>query len=98
VLAAAGKLHQSLYENDEFELDIPFIHFTYSLIQARLVNFSELVHAFPNLVETILRKRDQLDVGEMVSSHHSKTVTKLFFNSINSCMLYAACCDVIIPV
>jgi hypothetical protein len=85
VLAAAGKLHQSLYENDEFQLDIPFIHFTYSLIQARLVNFSELVHAVPDLVQTILTKRDQLDVGEMVCiTHHSKTVTKLFFNSVNS--------------
>ncbi|CAB4036520.1 Hypothetical predicted protein, partial [Paramuricea clavata] len=66
VLAAAGKLHQSLYENDEFQLDIPFIHFTYSLIQARLVNFSELVHAVPDMVQTILKKRDQLDVGEMI--------------------------------
>ena len=85
MLAAAGKLHQSLYENDEFQLDIPFIHFTYSLIQARLVNFSELVHAVPDLVQTILTKRDQLDVGEMVCiTHHSKTVTKLFFNSVNS--------------
>jgi hypothetical protein len=80
VLAAAGKLHQSLYENEEFELDIPFIHFTYSLIQARLVNFSELVHAVPDLVQTILTKRNQLDVGEMVCiTHHSKTVIKLFF-------------------
>ena len=80
MLAAAGKLHQSLYENDEFELDIPFIHFTYSLIQARLVNFSELVHAVPDLVQTILTKRNQLDVGEMVCiTHHSKTVIKLLF-------------------
>ena len=83
VFAAAVKLHQSLYENEEFELDIPFIHFTYSLIQARLVNFSELVHAVPDLVQTILKSRDQLDVGEMVSlTHHSKIVIKLFFSSI----------------
>ena len=67
VLAAASQLHPSLYENEEFELDIPFIHFTYSLIQARLVNFSELVHAFPDLVKRILTLRDRLDVGEMVS-------------------------------
>ncbi|CAB4014180.1 E3 ubiquitin- ligase rnf213-alpha-like, partial [Paramuricea clavata] len=65
VVAAAGKLHQSLYENDDVELDIPLIHFTYSLIQARLVNFSELVHAFPNLVQTISTKYDQLNVEEM---------------------------------
>jgi hypothetical protein len=83
VLAAAGKLHQSLYGNDDVVLDIPFIHFTYSLIQARLVNFSELVHAFPDLVQTISTKRDQLNVGEMVSIHHN-VITKLFFNSINS--------------
>jgi hypothetical protein len=71
VLAAAGKLHQSLYGNEEYELDILFIHFTYSLIQARLVNFSELVHVFPDLVQTLLTKRNQLDVGEMVSFYPS---------------------------
>jgi hypothetical protein len=77
VVAAAVKLHQSLYGNDDVELDIPLIHFTYSLIQARLVNFSELVHAFPNLVQTIWTKRDQLSVEEMVSiTYHSKTITK----------------------
>ncbi|CAB3996228.1 E3 ubiquitin- ligase rnf213-alpha-like, partial [Paramuricea clavata] len=66
VLATAVKLQQSLYENEEFELDIPFIHLTYSLVQARLINFSELVHAVPDLVQTLLTKRDQLDVGEMI--------------------------------
>ena len=71
MLAAAGKLHQSLCGNEEFELDIPFIHFTYSLIQARLVNVSELVHVFPDLVQTLLTKRNQLDVGEMVSFYPS---------------------------
>ena len=71
MLAAAGKLHQSLYGNDDVVLDIPFIHFTYSLIQARLVNFSELVHVFPDLVQTLLTKRNQLDVGEMVSFYPS---------------------------
>ena len=63
----ARQLHQSLYENEEFELDIPFIHYAYSLIQPRLVNFSELVHAFPNLVEEMLKLRDRLIDGEMVS-------------------------------
>ncbi len=67
MLAAARQLHLSLDENEEFELDIPIIHFTFSLIQGRLVNFSELVHAFPNLVDTILKLRDRLNVGEMVS-------------------------------
>ena len=67
--AAARQIHQSLYENEEFELDIPFIHFAYSLIQPRLLNFSELVHAFPNLVQEILNLRDdkRLNVREMVS-------------------------------
>ena len=83
MFAVAGKLHQSLYENEEFELDIPFIHFTYSLVQARLVNFSELVHAVPDLVQTLLTKRDELNVGEMVSlTHHSKIVIELFFSSL----------------
>ena len=67
MLAAARQLHQSLYENEEFELDIPFIHFAYSLIRTRLVNFSELVHAVPDLVKTILSLRGRLNVGEMVS-------------------------------
>ena len=67
MLSAAGRLHLALYENEEVDLDIPFMHFTYSLIQARLENFSELVHAFPELVEKILKLRPQLDVGEMVS-------------------------------
>ncbi|CAB4007146.1 Hypothetical predicted protein, partial [Paramuricea clavata] len=66
VHAAARQLHQSLYENEEFKLDIPFIHFAYSLIRARLVNFSELVHAVPDLVKTILALRDRLNVGEMI--------------------------------
>ena len=84
MLATAVKLHQSLYENEEFELDIPFIHFTYSLVQARLVNFSELVHAVPDLVQTLLTKRDQLDVGEMVSFTllNKIMVIKLFFSSL----------------
>jgi hypothetical protein len=67
VLAAAGQIHQLLHENEEFELDIPLIHFTYSLIHARLVNFSELVHAFPQLVNEVLTLRGRLDIGEMVS-------------------------------
>ena len=67
MLAAATQIHLSLYKDKEFELDIPFIHYTYCLIQARLVNVSELVHAFPDLVERILTLRDRLDVGEMVS-------------------------------
>ena len=67
VLTAAGQIHQLLYQNKEFELDIPLIHYSYSLIQARLVNFSELVHALPDLVEKLLALRARLDVGEMVS-------------------------------
>jgi hypothetical protein len=67
VLVAAGQIHQLLYQSEKPELDIPSIHFTYSLIEARLVNFSELVHAFPDLVEKLLTLRDRLDVGEMVS-------------------------------
>ena len=66
VITAARQIHQLLYEKEEFQLDIPFIHFTYSLIQARLVNFSELVHAFPEVVEE-LELRDRLNGGEMVS-------------------------------
>ena len=68
MLTAAGQIHQLLYPNDEFELDIPLIHYSYSLIQARLVNFSELVHAFPDLVEKLLALRYRLDVGEMVGN------------------------------
>ena len=67
MLTAAGQIHQLLYQDEEFELDIPLIHYSYSLIQARLVNFSELVHAFPNLVKELLALCDRLDVGEMVS-------------------------------
>ena len=67
MLAAAGEIHQSLYENQEFQLDIPFIHYAYSLIQPRLVNFSDLVRAFPHVVEGMLKLRDRLNVGEMVS-------------------------------
>jgi hypothetical protein len=67
VLTAAKQIHQLLSEYEEYELDIPFIHFTYSLIQARLVNFSELVHAFPEMVEEFLELRDPLNGGEMVS-------------------------------
>ena len=66
VLAAAGQIHQLLYQDEEFELDIPLIHYSYSLIQPRLLNFSELVHAFPDLVEKLLALRDSLDVEEMV--------------------------------
>ena len=65
--AAARQLHQSLYENEEFELDIPFIHYIYSLIQPRLANFSELVHAFPNLVQKMLELDHGINAGEMVS-------------------------------
>ena len=67
VLTAAGQIHQLLYQNKEFELDVPLIHYSYSLIQARLANFSDLVHAFPDLVEKLLTLRDRLDVGEVVS-------------------------------
>ena len=69
VCTAARQLHYLLNENAKFELDIPLIHFVYSLIQPRLVNFSELVHAFPNLVEEMLkpRTRDRLNDGEIVS-------------------------------
>ena len=82
VLAAARQIHLSLYENEEFELDIPIIHLTYSLIQARLVNVSELVHVFPNLVQRILTLRDRLDVGEMVSPRY------LFIIYINECQIF----------
>ena len=67
VLSAAGQIHQLLYQNEEVELDIPLIHYSYSLIQARLVNFSELVHAFPDLVGELLKLRGRMRVGEMVS-------------------------------
>jgi hypothetical protein len=69
VLAASAHVRQLLHKNEECELDIPLIHFSYSLIQARLVNFSELVRAFPYLVEKLLALRARLDVnvGEMVS-------------------------------
>ena len=67
VLTVAGQLHQLLYQNDVVELDIPLIHYSYFLIQARLANFSELVHAFPDLVEKLLTLGDRLRVGEMVS-------------------------------
>ena len=67
MLAAARQIHQLLFPSEEFELDIPLIHYSYSLIQARLVNFSELVHAFPDLVKELLTLRARLDVGEMVS-------------------------------
>ena len=66
ILAAAKQLHQLLYENEEFELDIPFIHYAYSLIKPRLVNFSDLVRAFPHLVKEMLKLRDRLNDGEMV--------------------------------
>ena len=68
ICTAARPLHHLLHENEEFELDIPFIHFAYSLIQPRLVNFSELVHAFPDdLVKAMLKLRDRLNDEEMVS-------------------------------
>ena len=67
LLAASGGLHQLLYENEEFEFDIPFIHYAYSLIQPRLVNFSDLVHAFPHVVQEMIKLRERLNVGEMVS-------------------------------
>ena len=67
MLAVSGELHQLLCENQEFEFDIPFIHYAYSLIQHRLVNFSELVQAFPHLVKAMLKLRDRLNDGEMVS-------------------------------
>ena len=67
MLAAARQLHQLLYEYEEFELDIPFIHYAYSLIQPRLVNFADLVRAFPHLVKEMLKLRDRLNGGEMVS-------------------------------
>ena len=67
MLSAAGQIHLSLSEDEEYELDIPLIHVAYSAVQARLVNFSELVQAFPNLVGKILKLRERLDVGEMVS-------------------------------
>ena len=63
---ASGQLHQLLYENEEFDIDVPFIHYTYSLIEARLAHFSDLVHAFPGLVREMLRLGDRLKVGEMV--------------------------------
>ena len=66
MVGAAAQIHQSLSENEEFELDIPLIHVTYLAIQARLVNFSELVQAFPNVVGITLKLRERLDVGEMV--------------------------------
>ena len=65
--AAAGELHQLLYEDEEFAFDIPFVHYAYSLIQHRLVNFSDFVHAFPDVVKEMLKLRDRLNVGEMVS-------------------------------
>ena len=67
MLTVAGQIHQLLYQNEEVELDIPLIHYSYSLIQARLINFSELVRAFPDLVEKLLTLPDRLRVGEMVS-------------------------------
>ena len=68
MLVAAGELHQLLYEDEEFEFDIPFVHYAYSLIQNRLVNFSNFVHAFPDVVKEMLKLRDRLNVGEMVRS------------------------------
>jgi hypothetical protein len=67
VLVAGGRIHQLLCENKEFKLDIPLIHYSYSFVEARLGKFSELVHAFPNLVVELSALRDRLDVGEMVS-------------------------------
>ncbi|XP_028416584.1 E3 ubiquitin-protein ligase rnf213-alpha-like [Dendronephthya gigantea] len=63
---ASGQIHQLLHENEDFDIDIPFIHFTYSLIEARLANFSELVHAFPGLVKELIKLGDRLKVGEMI--------------------------------
>ena len=68
MLAAAREVHQLLYEDEEFQFDIPFIHYAYSLIQNRLVNFSNFVHAFPDVVKEMLKLRDRLNVGEMVRS------------------------------
>ena len=67
MLAASSKLHRSLKENEEVVLDIPLIHFTYFLIQARLVNFSSLVRVLPNVIGVILRQCDQLNLKELVS-------------------------------
>ena len=68
MLGAAAQKHQDLSENEEIELDIPLIHVAYSAIEARLANFSELVQAFPDLVDVVLKlPREQTDVGEMVS-------------------------------
>ena len=64
--AAARELHQLLYKDEEFEFDIPFIQYAYSLIQPRVVNFSDFVHAFPDVVKKLLKLRDRLNVGEMV--------------------------------
>ena len=67
MIAAARQIYHCFYQNEEFKLDIPLIHYSYSLIEARLINFSELVHAFPDLVEKLLALRDRLDIGKMVS-------------------------------
>ena len=67
MLTAAGQIHQLLYPNENVYLDIPLIHYSYSFIQARLLNFSELVHAFPDLVGELLALRDRLNGGELVS-------------------------------
>ena len=75
MLTAAGQIHQLLYQNDEVELDIPLIHYSFFLIQARLANFSELVHAFPELVEKFLTIRDRLSVREMVSHIFLPTIS-----------------------
>ena len=76
VLTAAGQIHQSFYQNEEFKLDISSIHYSYSLIQGRLINFSELVHVFPDLVKKLLALRARLDVGEMVSHIYLLAINK----------------------
>ena len=76
MLTAAGQIHQSFYQNEEFKLDISSIHYSYSLIQGRLINFSELVHVFPDLVKKLLALRARLDVGEMVSNIYLLAINK----------------------
>ncbi|XP_046861659.1 E3 ubiquitin-protein ligase RNF213-like [Xenia sp. Carnegie-2017] len=65
VLATSGQIHQTFHKNYEFQLDIPLIHFAYSMIQERLLNFSELVHAFPQLVEKLMESTLPINDSEL---------------------------------
>ncbi|XP_046861644.1 E3 ubiquitin-protein ligase rnf213-alpha-like [Xenia sp. Carnegie-2017] len=65
VLATSRQIHKTFHEDDKFHLDIPLIHFAYSMIQERLLNFSEIVHAFPQLVEKLMESPSRINETEM---------------------------------